>query len=80
MLYSFLVNIMSLSGTHHKNKPLCIKGLFSFRFSRLYTILYIVDLTAFLSCFLFEIPNKKYRFYTTTFCFSSYLKLNLRLH
>src|SRR6478735_8917088 len=62
--YTSLVNIMSLSGTHHKKEPLSQNGSAEGSFSGVCSFLYIVDMTAFLSVMNNLKMYKKLTFYT----------------
>lgn len=47
MLYTFLVNIVTLSGRHEKENPVRHLGSAKSPFSGVYIFLYIVDMTTF---------------------------------
>jgi hypothetical protein len=62
--YTKLVNIMSLSGTHHKKEPFSHKGSSQATISALCSFLYIVDMTEFSLQVVEEMMHKKRTFYT----------------
>ncbi|PGO53777.1 hypothetical protein CN981_21570 [Priestia megaterium] len=72
MFYSFLVNIMSLSGRHAKKESLGDKDSSRGPLYRLYSFLYILDMKGFLRGINKERRYKKAVFYT----YASPFKLN----
>ena len=62
--YTKLVNIMSLSGTHHKKEPLWELGSKEVTISALCSFLYILDMTAFPLEVIEATMYKKLTFYT----------------
>ena len=62
--YTYAVNIITLSGTHHKKEPLSQNGSAEGSFSGVCSFLYIVDMTAFLSIMNNLKMYKKLTFYT----------------
>jgi hypothetical protein len=64
ILYTKVVNIMSLSGTHHKKEPFSHKGSHKATISTLCSFLYILGVTRFLLAMKVRKVYKKPTFYT----------------
>ncbi|GAB1804892.1 hypothetical protein PMEGAPL103_57850 [Priestia megaterium] len=62
--YTTLVNIITLSGTHDKKEPLGDKGFKTATFYRVYSFLYILDMTTFCGELKETRMYKKRTFYT----------------
>src|SRR6478735_1757756 len=62
--YTSLVNIMSLSGTHHKKEPLSQNGSAEGSFSGVCSFLYILDITLIIQGLSSRKMYKKRTFYT----------------
>jgi len=64
ILYTKVVNIMSLSGTHHQKEPFGSKGSDEVLFSVICSFLYILDKSAFSLEVIEATMYKKRTFYT----------------
>jgi len=64
ILYTILVNIMSLSGTHHQKEPLWDLGSKEVTVSVLCSFLYILDITLIIQGLSRRKMYKKRTFYT----------------
>jgi hypothetical protein len=67
MQYKIVVNIIPLSGTHHKKEPLVGKGFRKGLYYELCSFLYILDITALLGWVNVKSMYKKRTFYTYAF-------------
>ena len=64
ILYTFVVNIITLSGTHHKKEPLSQSRSAKSSFSGICSFLYILDMSTFFRKVITKKMYKKCTFYT----------------